>query len=100
MPNPPKGSRKFCEMIGGSGARAKSRQRKGAGKGKRPAKAGRLVKTRSQFRAYFAAVTMISTLYFGAASCTSTVARAGVLPGETQASHTAFISGNVFMSVM
>ena len=51
-------------------------------------------------RAYFAAVTMISTLYCGAASRASTVARAGVLPGETQASHTAFISAKVLMSVM
>lgn len=49
---------------------------------------------------YFAAVTMISTVYCGAASLASTVARAGVLPGETQPSHTAFISWNVFMSVM
>ncbi len=51
-------------------------------------------------RVYLAATTMISTLYCGAASLASTVARAGVLPGETQASHAAFISGNVFMSVM
>ncbi len=51
-------------------------------------------------RTYFAATTMISTLYCGAASLASTVARAGVLPGDTQASHTAFISWNVFMSVM
>ncbi len=49
---------------------------------------------------YFAATTMISTLYCGAASFASTVARAGVLPDDTQASHTAFISGKVFMSVM
>jgi hypothetical protein len=49
---------------------------------------------------YFAAVTMISTVYCGAASFASTVARAGVLPGDTQASHTAFISPNVLMSVM
>ena len=51
-------------------------------------------------RAYLAATTMISTLYWGAASLASTVARAGVLPAETQPSHTAFISGKVFMSVM
>jgi hypothetical protein len=51
-------------------------------------------------RTYFAAVTMISTVYCAAASLASTVARAGVLPGETQASHTAFISPKVFMSVM
>jgi hypothetical protein len=50
-------------------------------------------------RSYRAAVTMISTLYLGAASLTSTVARAGVFPGETQASHTPFISAKVFMSV-
>ena len=49
---------------------------------------------------YFAAVTMISTVYCGAASFASTVARAGVLPDETQPSHTAFISPKVFMSVM
>ena len=49
---------------------------------------------------YFAATTMISTLYCGAASLASTVARAGVLPADTQPSHTAFMSGNVFMSVM
>ena len=47
-----------------------------------------------------AAVTMISTSNCGAARRTSTVARAGVFPGETQASHTAFISAKVFMSVM
>ncbi|SEO14359.1 hypothetical protein SAMN05443254_11919 [Bradyrhizobium sp. OK095] len=51
-------------------------------------------------RNYFAAVTMISTVYCAAASLASTVARAGVLPGETQASHAAFISPKVFMSVM
>ncbi len=51
-------------------------------------------------RAYFAAITMISTVNCGAASLASTVARAGVLPGDTQPSHTAFISPNVFMSVM
>ena len=51
-------------------------------------------------RNYLAATTMISTLYCGDASLASTVARAGVLPGDTQASHTAFISWNVFMSVM
>jgi hypothetical protein len=49
---------------------------------------------------YFAAITMISTLYCGAASLASTVARAGVLPADTQPSHAAFISGKVFMSVM
>jgi hypothetical protein len=49
---------------------------------------------------YFAATTMISTRYCGAASFASTVARAGVLPGETQASHAAFISAKFFMSVM
>src|SRR5690349_5751385 len=48
---------------------------------------------------YRAAVTMISTLYLGAASLTSTVARAGVFPGATQASHAPFISAKVFMSV-
>ena len=51
-------------------------------------------------KSYFAATTMISTLYCGAASLASTVARAGVLPADTQPSHTAFISGKVFMSVM
>src|SRR5215468_6651307 len=43
---------------------------------------------------------MISTLYCGAASLASTVARAGVLPGDTQASHTAFISAKFAMSVI
>jgi len=47
---------------------------------------------------YRAAITMISTPYCGAASPASTVARAGVLPADTQPSHTAFISGKVFMS--
>ena len=50
--------------------------------------------------AYFAATTMISTRYSGAASPASTVARAGVLPGDTHLSHTAFISAKFFMSVM
>jgi hypothetical protein len=50
-------------------------------------------------RRYRAAITMISTVFFGAASLASTVARAGVLPGDTQASHTAFISAKVLMSV-
>jgi len=50
-------------------------------------------------RRYRAAVTMISTLYRGAASFASTVARAGVFPADTQPSHTAFISAKVFMSV-
>ena len=45
-------------------------------------------------------MTMISTLYCGDASLASTVARAGVLPADTQPSHTAFISGKVFMSVI
>ena len=49
---------------------------------------------------YFAATTMISTRYWGEASLASTVARAGVLPGDTQLSHTAFISAKFFMSVM
>ena len=49
---------------------------------------------------YLAAITMISTLYCGDASLASTVARAGVFPAETQPSHTAFISGKVFMSVI
>jgi hypothetical protein len=50
--------------------------------------------------AYFAATTMISTRYCGAASLASTVARAGVLPGDTHASQAAFISAKAFMSVM
>ena len=49
---------------------------------------------------YRAAMTMISTPYFGPARLTSTVARAGVFPGDTQPSHTAFISAKFFMSVM
>jgi hypothetical protein len=48
---------------------------------------------------YRAAITMISTPYWGAASLASTVARAGVFPADTQPSHTAFISAKVFMSV-
>ena len=47
---------------------------------------------------YFAAITMISTVFFGDASLASTVARAGVLPVDTQGSHTAFISAKVPMS--
>ncbi len=45
-----------------------------------------------------AAVMMISTLYSGAASLASPVARAGVLPCGTQPSQTAFISAKVLMS--
>ena len=45
-----------------------------------------------------AAMTTISTVYCGAASLASTVARAGVWPGATHASHTAFISAKVLMS--
>jgi hypothetical protein len=41
---------------------------------------------------------MISTLYSGAASLHSPVARAGGFAASTQASQTAFISGNVVMS--
>src|SRR5918997_2996693 len=51
------------------------------------------------FETYFAAMTAISTLKAGVASLASTVARAGVLPGDTQASQTAFISWKVAMSV-
>src|SRR5215471_3979653 len=43
---------------------------------------------------------MISTLYSGDASLASTVARAGVLLGDTQASQTAFISAKFAMSVI
>jgi hypothetical protein len=39
-------------------------------------------------------------LYCGEASLASTVARAGVLPADTQPSQTLFMSPNVFMSVM
>ena len=49
---------------------------------------------------YLAATTMISTLYCGEASLASTVARAGVLPADTQPSQTLFMSAKVFMSVM
>src|SRR5215218_8069339 len=49
--------------------------------------------------AYLAACTMISTLSAGLASLASTVARAGVEPGATQASHTSFIWLQVPMSV-
>src|SRR5687767_1157315 len=44
-----------------------------------------------------AQITAISTRYSGAASFDSTVARAGVLPGETHGSHAEFISANVDM---
>src|ERR1700685_3013307 len=54
----------------------------------------------NRVRYYRAAITMISTVFLGAASLASTVARAGVLPGDTQASHTAFISANFAMSVI
>src|SRR5204863_8201071 len=68
----------------------------------RPRRCGSAAVARAATRrlAHFAAITMISTLYCGAASLASTVARAGVLPGDTQASHTAFISLKVFMSVI
>src|ERR1700733_3720609 len=49
---------------------------------------------------YLAATTMISTLCAGVASLASTVARAGVWPGATQESHTAFISAKFAMSVI
>ena len=42
---------------------------------------------------------MISTVYWGAASFASTVARAGVWPATTQPSQTAFISLKVDMSL-
>ena len=48
---------------------------------------------------YLAAWIMISTERPGAASLASTVARAGALPGETQASQTSFIWLQVEMSV-
>src|SRR5258707_1196660 len=59
-----------------------------------------LAPPKSRRRNYLAATTMISTLYCGDASLASTVARAGVLPADTQPSQTAFISWKVFMSVM
>jgi hypothetical protein len=42
-------------------------------------------------RRQIAALTMISTVYCGAASFDSTVARAGALPGDTLASQAPFI---------
>ena len=41
---------------------------------------------------------MISTVYSGAASLASTVARAGVWPADTHLSHSLFISANLDMS--
>ena len=70
----------------------------GQGNGARAIKT--LAPPKSLRQNYFAATTMISTLYCGAASLASTVARAGVLPADTQPSHTAFMSWKVFMSVM
>src|SRR6516165_5196929 len=43
---------------------------------------------------------MISTLWSDDASLASTVARAGVLPGDTQASQIAFISAKFAISVI
>src|SRR4051812_2820146 len=48
--------------------------------------------------AQIAAVSMISTLYFGSASLDSTVARAGALPFETHSAQALFISAKVDMS--
>jgi hypothetical protein len=45
-----------------------------------------------------AAITLISTRYFGAASFDSIVARAGVWPAGTQASQTEFIAGKSAIS--
>ena len=61
---------------------------------------GRRFRVDRKSQPYFAATTMISTRYSGSASPAWTVARAGVLPGDTHASHTAFISAKFFMSVM
>ena len=41
---------------------------------------------------------MISTVYSGAANLASTVARAGVFPGDTHLSQTSFIYEKVLMS--
>src|SRR5206468_13005799 len=49
-------------------------------------------------RSYRAAMIPISTVNWGAASFASTQARAGVLPGATQLSHTEFISAKVPIS--
>ena len=49
-------------------------------------------------RHHRAAVTWISIFFSGPCSSASTQARAGVLPGTTQASHTLFISSTVRMS--
>ena len=45
-----------------------------------------------------AAITLISTVYSGPASRASTVARAGLASGATQASHSVFISAKLAMS--
>jgi len=63
-------------------------------------RAAKITSPKSIGKTHLAATTMISTLYCGDASVASTVARAGVLPADTQPSHTAFISWKVFMSVM
>ncbi len=47
-----------------------------------------------------AAVITISIFHSGLASLACTVARAGVLPGQTQVSQTLFISANSARSVM
>src|SRR5882724_10943635 len=89
------GSRAGIDYLGGqgNGARANkpSRRQKSLRQNHFPKLPG---------KTHLAATTMISTLYCGDASLASTVARAGVLPAETQPSHTAFISWKVFMSVM
>ena len=60
-------------------------------------RAGRPRQSRGQ-RIKSVATTAISTLYSGATSLASIVARAGVSPSTTHASHAAFISGKVEMS--
>ena len=59
-------------------------------KGRKASLSGLVIRIRVSDQS--AAVTMNSTLYFGAASLASLVARAGVLAGSTQASQAAFIS--------
>ena len=79
------------------------RERRLAGLWPRPAQHAEPVLWRRLDRAgslpgYRAAVTRISTRYFGAARRASTQARAGVFPGLTHASQTSFISAKKRMS--
>jgi len=60
----------------------------------------RIPNLQSRLSNHTAAVITISIFHSGLASLACTVARAGVLPGQTQASQTLFISANSARSVM